>query len=198
MLRWGGAGEARADSAVMYHYFRIRSNHCTVSFLLAGKHLWSPDLGADSLGIYMCVCVCVCVGVGEWMCIVWKESLWCVTVCACILRTQTALVWWMKRGVSPAGDRNEALPPECVCVCVCMCVCVRGELTGLDYPLQSCPLVWKADSTMRNTHTHTHTHSQNLTTALEMMNVTLTLALSSRDPTWRRGDPVSRFFVFFL
>ena len=48
-----------------------------------------------------------------------------------------------------------------------------------------------------HTHTHTHTHSQNLTTALEMMNVTLTLALSSRDPTWRRGDPVSRFCFFF-
>lgn len=150
-------GEPKVDfplCAVMYHYW---SYHCTVSFLLAGKHLWSLDLWADPLSI----CARGWVRV-----LVWNENLWCLCMCGSFY---PGLHWC--DGWSEASLQLVIVMKLCESVCVC--VCMKGGLTGLDYPLQSCPPVWKL------THAPTHT----LTTASEMMNVGLSVARSSRDPT---------------
>lgn len=86
--------------------------------------------------------------------IFWVYFMWVwVSACVYIFLSRTVPVWWMEWRISPAGDCIEGSPPVCVCVCLCM----KGGLTGLDYPLQSCAPAWK----LTRQHTHFDQHLGN-------------------------------------
>lgn len=85
----------------------------------------------------MCAWVSACAGM-KWELVVFVY-VW-------VLLSRTALVWWMEWGVSPAGDRNEALWER-----VCVCVHEGGaDRTRLSFT--------KLSSRMK-TDTRTNTHS---------------------------------------
>lgn len=126
---------AAVQGPVMHHQSLIRSYPCAGWRLFSGKHLWSPDLRADFLGIR-----------AHWRVHVplWNDKQ-CVYF---VLLYWTALAWWMAWGVCPAADCNEALPP----VCERVSVCARADRTRLSFT-KLLP-VWKL--TRASTHTHTH------------------------------------------
>lgn len=76
------------------------------------------------------------------------------------------------------------------------CVLAReeGDRTRLSFTkLCSSMKGWVSCREHWNRHTHMWKHS--LTTALEMINVGLSVALSSRESTWRHRDPVFTFLT---
>lgn len=88
-----------------------------------------------------------------WVYFMWVWVSACVSVCVCISSYPGLYQCdgWSEGSLQLVIVMK--VHPQCVCVCLCM----KGGLTGLDYPLQSCPPAWK----LTRQHTHFDHHLGN-------------------------------------